>query len=86
MTARYSFEEVRAALQKHWGLHLYRGGELGDGQHDGRWDVTYSRTGYVINGELPRGGYGSVRYPTLARVVIACDLAPVIERARNLRT
>lgn len=29
----YRFAEVRAALREHWGLALYRGGEMGDGKH-----------------------------------------------------
>ena len=33
---RYRFAEVRSALREHWGLALYRGGERGDGEHDGR--------------------------------------------------
>jgi len=39
---RFRFSEVSSALHEHWGLTLYRGGEMGDGFHDGRWDVTYA--------------------------------------------
>lgn len=78
---RYSFDEVRAALLKHWGLALHRGGDLGDGKHDGRWAIEYSRTGFLIRGQLPGIGYGFQRFEALADVVRACDLAAVIERA-----
>jgi hypothetical protein len=80
---RYRFAEVSVALRKHWGLALYRGGEMGDGKHDGRWDVTYSRTGFVVYGDLPGKGHGGVRYETLAQVVASCGLTEVIERARR---
>lgn len=58
---RYRFAEVRSALREHWGLALYRGGEMSDGAHDGRWDVTYSRTGFVAYGDLPGRGHGGIR-------------------------
>lgn len=83
---RYRFAEVSSALREHWGLALYRGGEMGDGEHDGRWDVTYSRTGFVVYGDLPGRGHGGVRYETLAQVVMSCGLAEVIERARRPRS
>ncbi len=79
---RYVFAEVRAALCSHWGLSLHRGGEMSDGMHDGRWDTAYSRTGYVLGGQLPGLGYGYRRFATLADVVATCDLAVVIERGR----
>jgi hypothetical protein len=75
---RYRFVEVRSALREHWGLALYRGGEVGDGQHDGRWDVTYSRTGFVVHGDLPGSGLGGVRHETLAHVVAYRGLAEVM--------
>jgi hypothetical protein len=76
---RYAFAEVRAALHKHWGLSLHRGGaDMTDGKHDGRWDVTYSRTGYVVGGQMPRGGHGYRRYVTLKDVVASWGLAKVI--------
>lgn len=57
---RYRFAEVSAALRAHWGLALYRGGEMGDDEHDGRWDVTYSRTGFVVYGDIPGKGHGGI--------------------------
>lgn len=62
---RYRFSEVRSALREHWGLALYRGGEGGggDGEHDGRWDVTCSRTGFVVYGDLPGRGHRGIREP-----------------------
>ena len=78
---RYRFDEVRAALHEHWGLSLHRGGAMGgDGQHDGRWDVTYSHTGYIVGGNMPGSGHGHRRFATLIDVVRACDLAKVIRR------
>jgi hypothetical protein len=76
---RYVFDEVRAALQQHWGLSLYRGGELTDLGRDGRWDVTYSKTGYVIGGQWPRGGHGYRRFSSLGSVVKSFELAKIIE-------
>ena len=82
----YRFAEVRSALHEHWGLELSRGGDTGDGLHDGRWDVTCSRTGFVVYGKLPGRGHGGVRYETRAQVVTSCDLAEVIDRVRQQRT
>lgn len=84
---RYAFDEVRSALTKHWGLSLHRGGEMGDGdvKHDGRWDTAYSRTGYVIGGELPGRGHGFQRFSSLVAVVRSCGLAKVIEKNRRVR-
>jgi len=81
--ARYRFDEVQRALREHWGLALYRGGETSDGEHDGRWDVTHSRTGFVVYGALPGRGHGGIRYETLSQVVASCDLERVIERTRS---
>jgi hypothetical protein len=53
---RYAFDEVRAALHKHWGFALQRGGVSTDLERDGRWDTSYSKTGYVVSGYMP--GYG----------------------------
>jgi hypothetical protein len=80
---RYRFEEVRAALKKHWGLALHRGGEMAFDDHDGRWDICYSKTGFVIGGQLPGYGHGYRRYTSLAQVVIACDLEDVIRQLRK---
>jgi hypothetical protein len=80
---RYRFAEVSSALHEHWGLALYRGGAMGDGKHDGRWDVTYSRTGFVVYGDLPGRGHGGLRYKALAQVVTSCSLAEVIKQARR---
>jgi len=82
---RYTFDEVRAALSKHWGLRLARGGGEGtDGVHDGRWDVAYSRTGFVVDGQFPRRGYSHQRFRSLRGVVSAWDLKKVIEKGRIL--
>ena len=35
--SRYAFDDVRAALHKHWGLSLHRGGDLTELERDGRW-------------------------------------------------
>jgi hypothetical protein len=56
---------------------------MSDGAHDARWDVTYSKTGYVVGGQLPGIGHGYRRFATLADVVATCDLAAVIERDRR---
>ena len=74
----YRFEQVRAALQKHWGLGLWRGGEMGDGRHDGRWTVEYSKSGYIAGGEIPGRGHGFIRYDSLVDVADAWDLKKVI--------
>jgi hypothetical protein len=79
---RYVFAEVRAALRSHWGLSLHRGGKRGDGAHNGRWDTAYSKTGYVVGGQLPGLGHGYRRFATLASVVAAYNLAAIIERDR----
>lgn len=81
--SRYGFDEVRSALRAHWGLSLHRGGDLTDLGRDGRWDVTYSKTGYVVVGDLPGLGHGSRRFRSLSDVVVACDLAEVIARGRR---
>jgi len=77
---RYTFDEVKRALLKDWGLTLHRGGEMGDGTHDGRWDTCYSRTGFVIGGQLPGIGHGYRRYETLNQIVRSCDLKKAIGR------
>lgn len=80
---RYAFDEVRAALHKHWGLSLHRGGDMTDLGRDGRWDTAYSKTGYVIGGALPGLGHGYQRFRTLGAVVRVCDLAKVITKDRR---
>ena len=81
---RYVFDEVRSALAKHWGLSLARGGvDKTDGKHDGRWDVTHSRTGFIVGGQFPRGGYGHRRYRSLSDVVQIYALTKVIEKDRR---
>ena len=79
---RYRLAEVRAALHEHWGLGLRRGGAVSDGGHDGRWDAAYSRTGFVVSGDIPGRGYGDWRFTSLVRVVRAFELAKLIEQAR----
>ena len=76
--SRYRFDEVRSALREHWGLSLHRGGELTDLGRDGRWDTAYSKTGYVVAGQLPGIGYGHRRFSSLAAVVKVCDLTKVL--------
>lgn len=78
----YGFDEVRDALRDHWGLSLHRGGDLTDLGRDGRFDTAYSKTGYVVGGNLPGRGHGYVRYRTLGAVVRACDLVEVIAKKR----
>ena len=81
---RYAFDEVRAALRAHWGLALHRGGELTDLGRDGRWDTAYSKTGYVVAGQLPGIGYGHRRFSSLAAVVRVFDFAkPITENRRR---
>ena len=80
---RYAFDEVRAALRKHWGLSLHRGGDLTDLGRDGRWDTVYSKTGHVVGGQLPGIGYGHRRFGSLAAVVRVCDLSKVIAEDRR---
>lgn len=77
---RYALNEVRVALRAHWGLSLHRGGDLTDLGRDGRWDTAYSKTGYIVGGNLPGVGHGYRRFRTLRAVVRACDLDKVIER------
>lgn len=83
VTKRYRFDEVRAALQKGWGLSLHRGGEMTFGKHDGRWDPTYSKTGFVVGGDFPRKGHSYKRYRSLADVVISWELARDLAKVRR---
>jgi hypothetical protein len=80
---RYRFKEVRAALHKHWGFSLHYGGDLTDLGRDGRFDVTYSKTGFVVGGNFPGEGYGYRRFATLLDVVRTCDLADVVAKLRK---
>jgi hypothetical protein len=80
---RYAFEDVRAALAKEWGLSLHRGGDMGDGKHDGRWDRTYSKTGYVVLGHFPRSGHSSQRYRSLGDVVQSWELTKALAEKRR---
>lgn len=82
-TRRYSFDVVRAALKAYWGLELRRGSSTGgDGTHDGRWDVTYSKTGFVVGGNFPGVGHSYRRFESLADIVRVCELERVIEEKR----
>jgi hypothetical protein len=83
VTVRYGFDEVREALKKEWGLDLHRGGDMTDLGRDGRWDTCYSKTGFVVGGNLPGIGHGYRRFPTLGRVVHVCKLSKVIARRRR---
>lgn len=79
---RYAFDEVRSALREHWGYSLHRGDkDRIDGKHDGRWDATHSRTGYIVGGIFPGPGYR--RFRSLLDVVRVCDLDKVIARSRR---
>lgn len=81
---RYTFDEVRAALHEYWGLSLHRGSrDRADGSRDGRWDTYHSTTGFIVNGQLPRRGYGSQRYRSLVDVVAAWDLTKVFAEGRS---
>lgn len=80
---RYTFDEVRAALRKHWGFSLQRGGASLDLERDGRWDTSYSKTGYVISGNMPGYGYRHKHYRSLAAIVRGCDLTKVIAKERR---
>ena len=81
---RYSFDEVRAALDKEWGFKLQRGeASRADGKHDGRWDTTHSRTGFIISGNFPGHGYRHKHYRSLAAIVRGCKLDKSIAEARR---
>ena len=80
---RYALDEVRAALREHWGLSLRRGGDMTDLGRDGRFDTVYSKTGYVIGGQLPGRGHGYQRFRSLGAVVRVCDLGKGIVEARR---
>lgn len=83
--SRYTFDEVRAALAKEWGLSLHRGGQMGDGKHDGRWDSCYSKTGFVVGGHIPRRGHSYQRYRSLVDVVASWDLGKPLAQSRASR-
>lgn len=82
MGMRYRFDEVKAALLKHWGFAIARGA-VADAKRDGRWDVSHSRTGYIVSGHCPGHGHGHRRHDTLAQIVKAYELAAVIATARQ---
>jgi hypothetical protein len=80
---RYTFDAVRAALRAHWGLALYRGSHArADGPRDGRFDPYHSTTGFIVDGQLPRRGYGSQRFRSLVDVVEHWDLGKVLAKGR----
>ena len=79
---RYTFDEVRTALDKEWGFALQRGDKKGDGKHDGRWDTCYSKTGYIVAGNFPGYGYRHKRYRSLAAIVRGCKLDRALEAPR----
>lgn len=80
---RYRFDEVRAALHKDWGLSLHRGGAMPFDDRDGRFDVCYSKTGYIVGGNLPGIGHGYRRFESLVDVVRVSQLAGTIEKRRK---
>ena len=78
---RYVFDKVSAALREYWGLDIYRGADdRGDGKHDGRWAVEYSKTGYVGR------GFSYRRFASLAAVVRVCDLENILRKQHAKRT
>jgi hypothetical protein len=85
-TRRYRLDEVSRALDDQWGHAIRRGRRDDDPtsrRHDGRWDVTHSRTGYVVSGRFP--GYSGVRHAwfrSLADVVRCFDLAATLRGPR----
>jgi hypothetical protein len=82
---RYAFDDVRAALRDEWGLSLYRGGAMADDDHDGRWTTEYSRTGYLVGGNLSRRGFGYQRFRSLVDVVDAYELDRALAAQRPRR-
>lgn len=83
MGHRYRFEQVRVALAQHWGLRLLRGRGARNIDRDGRWDVSLSRTGFVVGGQLARG-YGYRRFASLQRIVEVFELAAVLLRMERV--
>jgi hypothetical protein len=82
--SRYTFDEVQAAMTKYWGLRLGRGGKDDtDGKHDGRWDVSYSRTGFVVGGQFPGIGYTYRHYRSLRQIVKIFELEKPIKELRK---
>lgn len=80
---RYTFDEVRSALAKAWGFGLARGSEdRVNGKHDGRWDVTHSKTGFVVSGQFPGHRYGHRRYRSLSDIVRLFELKKTIAELR----
>ena len=82
---RYTFDEVKAALAKDWGMEIQRGAKV-DGvtsDKDGRWCTTHSRTGFVVSGDFPGFGYRHRRYTSLTKVVTAFELKKVVDDLRR---
>lgn len=82
-TQRHAFDEVKAALRKYWGFEIRRGGVSTDLDRDGRWDTSYSKTGYVVSGYMPGYGHRHKHYRSLAAIVRGCDLEEVFQKART---
>ena len=82
----YTFDEVRVALREHWGYSLQRGGSSTDLERDGHGDTSYSKTGYIISGNMPGYGYRHKHYRSLAAIVRGCDLTNVIAKKRRGET
>jgi hypothetical protein len=79
---RYAFDEVCKALHDEWGLSLHRGSrDPSDGDHDGRWAIEYSRTGYLVSGNMPGIGHSHRRFRSLSDVVRVCKLDKVLARS-----
>lgn len=79
----FRFEDVGAAIRKHWGLALTRGSAKGNVEgKDGRWDTSQSKTGFVVSGNFPGHGYQIRRYRSLARIIERFELGPVLGAAK----
>lgn len=77
----FKFDEVRDALREYWGFTLQRGGASTDLERDGRWDTTYSKTGYIVSGYMPGYGHRHKHYRSLAAIVRGCDLTETLAKA-----
>lgn len=74
---RHTFEQVRRAIKKQWGHELTRAS--GTDERDGRWDVTHSRTGFLVSGAPPGCKYQHRRYRSLSEIVLRFELEKVIK-------
>jgi hypothetical protein len=82
---RYTFDEVKAAVAKDWGMEIQRGAKV-DGPtsgKDGRWCTTHSRTGFVVSGNFPGFGHMHRRYVSLSKIVRVFDLKKTVDDLRR---